>query len=276
VPFTFSHPAAVIPLRRAGLVFSALVVGSMAPDFEYFFRLTRLGHTSHTFPGVITFTFPVALAVLLLFHLVVKWPLISLLPRALQSRLVAPARQFRWGPPSRTMVVLLSLAVGIATHLAWDGVTHYDGWAAAIWPGMGDLLFSVKRHPFTTFKLLQYGGTVFGAVVMMLAAVRWYRRAPQEENLPPQLPRSVSAAICFVMVATAVSIGLVIGMSPSQTLALGLSNWLVRTTVGFVITTTAVAAIELFGFGLLWQLFLARNLSNAAVETVNHGHSGRR
>src|SRR5581483_12465816 len=50
VPFTLAHPAAVLPLRRRGLVFSALVVGSMAPDFEYFFGLKR--PISHTMPGI--------------------------------------------------------------------------------------------------------------------------------------------------------------------------------------------------------------------------------
>src|SRR5215467_12574272 len=40
VPFTFSHPAAVLPLARRGLVFSALVVGSMAPDFPYFVQMS--------------------------------------------------------------------------------------------------------------------------------------------------------------------------------------------------------------------------------------------
>jgi hypothetical protein len=246
----------------------------MAPDFEYFFRLTRLGRTSHTFPGVITFTFPVALAALLLFHAIVKWPLISLLPRALQTRLVGPARQFRWWPPSRFMVVLVSLAVGIATHIAWDGLTHSGGWAVAIWPGMGVPLFYLRHHAFAMYKLMQYGGTVFGAMVLMVAATRWYRRAPEDENLPPQLSRAASVAICFVMVTTAVMVGALIGTAPSHGLTLGASSWLVRTT-GFVITTTSVAAIELFGFSLIWRLFLARNPSGRTIEALHHGHSAR-
>jgi Domain of unknown function (DUF4184) len=268
VPFTFSHPAAVLPLRRSRLVFSALVVGSMAPDFEYFFRLTRLGHTSHTFPGVLTFTFPVALAVLFLFHAVVKWPLISLLPRGLQSRLVGPARQFNWGPPSRFLLILGSLAVGISTHIACDGFTHPDGWAAMLWPGMRVTLFSVRHHPIAMFKLLQYGCTVLGAFVLTLAAVRWYRRAPQEENLPPQLSPAASVAICFLMITIAVTAGAIMGVAPSYTLELGLSNWLVRSTIGFVTTTTSAAAFELFGFSLIWRFFLARNLSGGAIESI--------
>ncbi len=36
MPWTVSHPAAAAPFARWGLVLSALVVGSMAPDFVYF------------------------------------------------------------------------------------------------------------------------------------------------------------------------------------------------------------------------------------------------
>jgi hypothetical protein len=31
MPFTFSHPAAVIPFNKEELVFSAFVIGSMTP-----------------------------------------------------------------------------------------------------------------------------------------------------------------------------------------------------------------------------------------------------
>ena len=42
--FTVSHAVIALPFRRSRrLVFSALVVGSMAPDFEYYLRLTFTG-----------------------------------------------------------------------------------------------------------------------------------------------------------------------------------------------------------------------------------------
>ena len=42
MPFTFSHPAIVLPLvRKSGHWFSAtgLIIGSLTPDFEYFMRM---------------------------------------------------------------------------------------------------------------------------------------------------------------------------------------------------------------------------------------------
>ena len=64
MPFTVSHAAAALPFRRARLVTSALVVGTMAPDFEYFLPLKTHDTFGHTFPGILVLTLPVALLVL--------------------------------------------------------------------------------------------------------------------------------------------------------------------------------------------------------------------
>jgi len=41
MPFTFAHPAAAVPLAQFRLPLSALVVGSMAPDFPSCFTWKR-------------------------------------------------------------------------------------------------------------------------------------------------------------------------------------------------------------------------------------------
>src|SRR3982751_3185959 len=51
MPFTVSHAAAVLPLQRFGshkLPLTALMIGSMAPDFGYFFSReeSRRSHTA--------------------------------------------------------------------------------------------------------------------------------------------------------------------------------------------------------------------------------------
>ena len=104
LPFTLAHPAAVLPLRRI-LVFSALVVGSMAPDFHYFLGLRPHDHFSHSIRGAFIFCLPVGLAVLWLFQHVMKLPLISLAPERHQERLARFAAAFRWGPASRFALI---------------------------------------------------------------------------------------------------------------------------------------------------------------------------
>lgn len=120
MPFTVSHAAAALPLRRARLVTSALVVGTMAPDFEYFLPLQAHDHFGHTFPGILVLTLPVALLVLWIFHTFVKASAAALLPRRLQSRLAGHLGKFRFGGLGRFLLIVLSILVGIATHILWD------------------------------------------------------------------------------------------------------------------------------------------------------------
>ncbi len=54
MPFTFSHPAAVLPFTRLTpryLNFAALVIGSTTPDMGYFLHDLRYRHLAHTFGG---------------------------------------------------------------------------------------------------------------------------------------------------------------------------------------------------------------------------------
>ncbi|HNH84716.1 MAG TPA: DUF4184 family protein, partial [Acidobacteriota bacterium] len=51
MPFTFCHPAIVIPVARRSHWLSPLVIGSMSPDFLYFLNFST-GHSfGHTFTG---------------------------------------------------------------------------------------------------------------------------------------------------------------------------------------------------------------------------------
>ncbi|AIK36171.1 hypothetical protein BG07_3819 [Bacillus pseudomycoides] len=51
MPFTFAHPAAVIPFckKQRYVSVTALVLGSMVPDFEYFLHFRPYGVIGHTF-----------------------------------------------------------------------------------------------------------------------------------------------------------------------------------------------------------------------------------
>jgi Domain of unknown function (DUF4184) len=69
VPFTLAHGAAALPFRRLHLVFSGLLVGAFAPDFEYFLRCSPDDGFGHTLLGTFVLTLPLALLVLWLFTL---------------------------------------------------------------------------------------------------------------------------------------------------------------------------------------------------------------
>ena len=265
VPLTFAHPAAVLPLRRCGLVISAMVVGSMAPDCEYFFGLRH--PASHAMPGVVTFTFPLALAVLVIFHAIVKWPLISLMPAGMQARLIGPARRFRWFPANRFLLILLSLAIGIATHILLDGFTHPDSWAILHFAALRTMVPIPAHRPMPMYALLQYGTSAVGLLALAIGSAFWYRRAAAESVLlRPQFSAAVKWTILSVMLATAVVLGYVIGAAWYGQVFRG-DSARVRFVFSFAISTSIVAAVELFGFSVIWQTWLGRR------ETVSDSHT---
>lgn len=131
MPFTLSHPAAAVPFTRWKLPLSALIVGSLSPDFIYFVRLSAAGGFGHTLPGLFLMDLPLGLAVLWLFHALLKYPLLTLLPISHQRRLLPLAEGFRFGPPRQILLIMAALFLGAVTHIAWDSVTHGSRWCFA-------------------------------------------------------------------------------------------------------------------------------------------------
>jgi hypothetical protein len=231
----------------------------MAPDFEYFFRLTYQGRSWHTMPGLLELTLPSAFLALLIFHTLVKWPVISLLPRSWQARLVGPAHQFRWLPLTRLFWIVISLAIGIASHVVWDGCTHLEGWGVQAWPALRASVFHLGGSTITVYKLLQHGSTLVGLIVLAVCTGRWYRRATENEvELPPRLSPARRSALAAAFALVAVAAGLLKSASAVPFLH-GLSS-LQHFVGGFVVTTITVAAAELVVFSLFWRMFLMRDI----------------
>jgi uncharacterized protein DUF4184 len=175
VPFTLAHGAAALPFRRLRLVPSGLLVGTFAPDFEYFLRLAPDHGFGHTLLGTLVLTLPLALLVLWLFHAFVKLPLAGLLPDAIQRRLTNHLGEFRFGGASRFALIVGSILLGIATHLAWDSFTHSNTWLYYHWP----ILRQAVHVPFVglipLYRLLQHGSTLIGIGVLLAWLAVWYR-----------------------------------------------------------------------------------------------------
>lgn len=130
MPFTFSHPAIIFPFKQAKpewFSLTGLVAGSMAPDFEYFIKVHGTSTISESFTGIFIFNLPMAIAISLLFHLVIKDPLIRHLPRPfdrrfsgfLNFRFLNYLKEHFW-------IFILSCLLGVISHLALDMLTSPD------------------------------------------------------------------------------------------------------------------------------------------------------
>lgn len=190
MPFTLSHPAAVLPLLRRPFSAAALVAGALAPDLPYFARSTPVpvsaqswyepymnATTSHTLLGALTVSLPYAVAL---------WGLFLLARRPVGSLLPAPAAGTRPPEPDGASVLLrragwalLSLVIGIATHLVWDSFTHSDGYVVMHVP----FLSTPLAGDLTWARALQHVSTIGGLVI--IAVYLWRRRSRLR---PPTLP----------------------------------------------------------------------------------------
>lgn len=180
MPNPIAHPAASIPFTKVGLIFSALVVGSLAPDVGYFVDF-RVNFFMYTLPGLFLFDVPVGFVLLLLFHTLIKWPLLSLLPVSLQRRLSRYAQGFTFGPPKRFLLILLSLLVGSITHVALDSFTHDYGWMVEHFRVFSTLIGGIRLY-----TILQNLWSLAGIGLLMYWFLRWLPTAQEIDQLPPR------------------------------------------------------------------------------------------
>lgn len=254
MPFTLAHAAAAFPLRRFGLVFSALILGTFAPDLEYFLRLAPDDGYGHTLNGLFLLTLPLALITLWLFHVVVKRPLIGLLPSGIARRLAIHADEFSFRGPVHFGLIVLSILVGAATHLAWDSLTHKNTWPYRNW----DILREGVTLPFLgslpIYKILQHGSTVLGIGVLSVWVILWYRKSqPSPEAAFQTLSQArkigiVISATTLALVGAVVRAIVMVGFSPS--------NLIGKRTAGLIVVT-AISLLwwQCVLYGVWWQKF---------------------
>ncbi len=215
MPFTLAHPAVVVPLAHRfprHLVLSALVVGSMSPDFEYFVSLRPVRTISHDLIGIPLLCVPSGLMLLWLFEHVVKRPMALLLPRALRVRLLPYCDPIAFLPAGRLLAIVGSLAIGAFTHIAWDSLTHENGWVVERW----SLLSATLVPGLRVFKALQHGSTLIGLALLAAWSSKWILAQGAGEDppgplMPDRLRLGVVSALmlvaCIAGVATALRAG---------------------------------------------------------------------
>lgn len=172
MPFTLTHVAAVVPVKyvAGGLSFTALAIGSMVPDLPMFFGMFAAYPKTHSLPGIFTACLPLGLGVYILFQLLVRTPMLELMPDAIRDRLGARRpHDLRY-----IAVVVLSLIIGAATHVLWDSFTHSTGWGVSQFPQL-QTQYVLFGRSYGVYKLLQHGSSIVFLPLLAIALYRWTR-----------------------------------------------------------------------------------------------------
>ncbi|GAA2806729.1 DUF4184 family protein [Streptomyces showdoensis] len=196
MPFTLSHAAAVLPgIRSDGrgrgpLVASALVAGSFSPDLTYFAASAvpgamEFGNVTHSFVGVVTVDVLITAALVALW-LMVREPLVALLPRRWGGRMYGLLRGRPWRerrPGGLALWFCLSAVIGAATHVVWDAFTHLDRWGTRLIPFLGEIVGG-----FPVYLYAQYGGSALALLLLGWFTVRALRATPAGAEPPARVP----------------------------------------------------------------------------------------
>lgn len=175
MPFTFSHPAIILPLRylpKSWFSLTALIIGSLTPDFEYFLRMKVKSDYSHTLTGIFWFDLPLALFLAFIFHNLTRNLLFENLPSILRNR-IQVYTNFNWNAYFRKNwpIVSLSLLIGIISHVFWDAFTHRHGYFVNQIDWLENNLFVLgKEIPF--WKIVQHISSLTGGFIILVTLFR--------------------------------------------------------------------------------------------------------
>ncbi len=224
---------------------SALVMGCFAPDSPYLLSLSPDKSYTHTYSGMFLLDLPLAFVALLLFHTFIKKPMLMFLSDGFRRRLTTSMATLSFWPSERLSLIILSILVGTATHLVWDSVTHNTSWIYQNWSFLRISLELPVTGEIQMYKLLEYGSSAFGLVVIGVWIWHWYRTTKPSAYPVTPLFEGVQRRI-FVATLPALAI-LAGGLRAYHAHGLHLG---IRPLVHFT-ASMLISAITLFLLGLL-------------------------
>ena len=183
MPFTFSHAAATFVfspwLKQNRLSLTGIILGCIAPDFEYFLRMKMQGDIGHNLAGIFLLDLPVALIVAFIFHCLIRDELISNSPLFFKRKFVK-FKNIKWFSyfKNNVLIVVVSVLLGISTHILWDSFTHKTGYFVVHFSFLQrELLLYELRIPI--YKILQHSSALLG----LLAVIFYLFRMPSSAQV---------------------------------------------------------------------------------------------
>lgn len=258
MPFTFSHPAAAVPLARFRLPLSALVVGSMSPDFLYFLAFTTQPKFGHTVPGLFLFCLPAGLAVLWLYHRVLKRPALDMLPAGLRARLAPASGAFSFRPHRRLAAIAAAILVGAVTHIVWDGFTSPDAFGVRLFPALAEPALVIDQWVIHGNRVVQHISTLVGGLLLAFWVGRYIRRQRGAPQPPTRLATWHRVAVAVALVAVTTAAAWQVGNRQGDLAGPG---WLVEAWLqGFAVSSIPIFFWLMVAFGVLWRYLPERPL----------------
>ena len=206
MPFTVSHAAAVLPLQRLGahqLPLTALMIGSMAPDFGYFFSHDASRQLTHSFASLIFFSLPVGLLVWLFYVAILEKATITLLSDRWHTR-------FAHTDAITPLLILrasIAIILGALTHILWDALTHRETFITNAIPALSGPTPGFSWLPI--YHLLHGLSSVVGLVILAIWARNLHRQPARSLIRPYRITERVRIGALWFLALTTLFVGLI-------------------------------------------------------------------
>ncbi len=260
MPFTVSHPALILPFVRWFSAYGAtpaLVIGTMVPDAAYFIPSPWTERSSHSVQGLVTFCLPVGALAIMLYGLVLRQPLVFLLPSPLRHRLTMGHAVQQTVTGASVAVQALALLLGAVTHILWDSLATPGGVVLQTVPWARSNLATIGGYQLFVYRLVQHCGTIGGVVAIAWVIRRWCAEHPTI-GVPMSSPTEghLRLLVWLVILGVAALVG-----SYAATQRPLPSGWLQATRYFLhraVVWGGRAACVALFTYSAVWWLRQSR------------------
>lgn len=170
MPFTPAHPAILLPFRsfkKLKLSWTALIIGSIVPDLEYFVWLSPSAYISHTLTGIFLFNLPMTVILAFAWNGIL-FPVIRPRINCIKSSVTLEYYpKFHEWMARNWVMFFTSAIVGILSHLVWDSFCHANGYMVHRIPYLLNTEH-IWKYDIRRCYLLWYASTIIGGIIMLL------------------------------------------------------------------------------------------------------------
>lgn len=174
MPWTFSHPAVVFPIKHSflgkWLSLPAMILGSLNPDLLYSFGLYRLASEAHRIVGWLSIGLPLCFIIYVII-LKLASPLSTVIPFAIKKTQDRSIRNI--------CILAISFFIGALTHIVWDSFTHDTGTMVRSWSFLQFNLTMTDKQEIAIYKILQHSGSLLGLLYLSYQYWRYHRKQPK-------------------------------------------------------------------------------------------------
>ncbi|MSQ59665.1 MAG: DUF4184 family protein [Betaproteobacteria bacterium] len=208
------------------------------------------------------FCLPYGVLAYLLYHLVLKYPLIALLPEPVGKKVLGVCAQPWRFPKANGLAVVISLLAGAATHVIWDSFTHPGETIVQTLLPLQTELFKIQGASFYVFNVLQHMSTLLGFGLLARWGAHWLRTTPVTSAELPFTLRTATRVLVIALFGTITAYEFleVAAVALYQPVPLiRLRHW-----VGPAVTTAmANVGIAVILYRVLWNIAALRRVRKA-------------